>query len=138
MNGLIYALQDAYATTPYQDSADFIGGDCFYFAKILKTLLPECIICSGRDHYFVKYHDFFYDAQGLMNATPTSVMIFGEWVLKKQIAMTDDLEEAELYADMTLCTDKNKDMKFSKYNTVLLEAGQNYLNSLIQEESLKR
>lgn len=120
---LIECLRNAYAQTKYQDPGDFLSGDCYYFAVILKELLPECIICNNAGHYFVYYNKFYYDVSGIY--TP-----------KEPIKISDKASDQEmdlLFAELHGCISNLKDVKFNHYAPILLKAGYEFLENLNNE-----
>lgn len=133
IQGLTDVLCATYEILSNRSRHDFLFGYCFYFACILKKLIPECQVCTLEDHYFIYYNNHYIDFRGMITREENLLDIYGYGSKKANLnnLMTiDDLEYEKNYAEHIGLTDEIRDKEFQKYEKELLETGTSYLSNL--------
>lgn len=113
---------------------------CFYFAVLLKKLLPEgMIIYTNQYHYIFKYNEHYYDYRGLIPTDETSILLIDEVLeLKEHLIPVIDLNQEYSLAQMNGIVDSNRDFIWNQIEPNLLKFGKEYLEKQNNSSSLKK
>lgn len=138
ITNLIHFLCTSYELLYGCDRDDFSTKYCYYFAHILKKLIPEGHIyyISNPIHYIFEYQGLFYDQTGLLEGNNQELFLNPHCHLSKQSVFPteEDNDPAEIVGAKT----NYKDIMFTKYGPNLIEFGMHYLQDLQNSHARKK
>ncbi len=134
---LINTICSIYEMTFSRSRMDFTNGYCFYFAVILKEILPECQFCYMQSHYFIKLGDVYYDYRGIIPSTEEGLIIYDEPILFKNLYIIDDLQNEYYYANHIGLVDPERDKIVKQYKDFLVQTGKNILQTSQESKNQK-
>lgn len=130
LNTLINLLRITYETEFERDWGDFLNGQCFYFIKIMKILIPNIELYKMGDHYIFRFQNLYYDAYGNFESNQN-------WIASRtntealfpiaHLILVTNLEKEEMISTVSGIVTIFKSLFYEEYAPTLIQVGTNFL-----------
>ena len=124
------------AKNSYLEYASILeNGYCFYFAYLLKTLIPEGTMLFTGSHYLFLYNGKYYDYRGEIDCVNDQLLIdYYAPTPISSLLVTTDINYEWGIASLSGITDNEKDRFYASIEQELLKSGSLYLEELLNQE----